>query len=628
MAHENHHHHHRSSSSPRSATFPTTLRRSNSCGLLSRVLGSFRNKHHDEKGKKTAEQAGEDRRDWIANYKGTHHPDRPRVDKRTQEMVSDEEYAAQIRRMQERSQRYYELSSHGRTPKSPVPNFSYSSMSPRSNRMSSVSPTFDKISCTFHDRIPSRATAVTDPVVASPVSPSDRTIQIYRSSGLDRGPIIRYSEDSKRGGSPPRTTSFTKQPVKRRSSDGAVLRSLRRTETSAKLRIDKPLDQETKPLVFNDSTDELSPSLILNSSPTLPSRPYAAPTSASTAAFPSPIRTCPWRGCHAILATTQEKIDNICKTCHEALYPRASAFFGSSPYSHSPPSVKDTHLETLRVLIGTKSTNADDEDSRARSEGIRTQPTNLDKRYSIGSFKLLPAPRGKRRQIAEARKRLSDEESEKESGNESAGSAWSTSSFSHEHHRRRHPAPTLGPRGTGPDFPHYEGIFGASPRSARPLLDKDNRDDGNSMHVNTDKEEEEEEEEEEAQAAADPPSDHSWTTDSRSSRASWTSGGPTSPVSAADGDAKRELFPPPLIARVQSGEQAFPEPALRRSGGYHATRDTLLYREIEDIIDCYADVNAGIGDAPGRQRRKAGAVASFLGDEPLTAKMMRRRGFI
>ncbi|KAI1648118.1 uncharacterized protein F4817DRAFT_73478 [Daldinia loculata] len=601
------HHRHRSAGSARKSSFTTSLRRNSSGGFLSRVLGSFRHKHHEEKEKKTSAQDKGERQDWMANYKGTHHPDRPHVDKRTQEMVSDEEYAARLGWIRK-------MSDHGGPSQGPVPNFSYSSTSPRSHRMSSVSPTFNKTGQSFRDWAQSRETATTKPVLASPVLPGVGMIRIYNASALDRGPIIRYSEGSeKRGSPPPRKISTTSQPSKRRGSRGSMLGEKR---TAADIEITKLLNREPKTPIYNgSSTSEHAPGLILNSSPDSPIAP----------------QTCPWRGCHAVLSIAQEKEDNLCTRCREALFPRESAFFDPSP-----PVIQDTHLETLHALTGSPTTtNAGDIQTRT----IRRRPAGLDKRSSTGSFKLLPAPRGKRRHIAEARRRAGDDDdgddegsdsgsgSEKESGNETDGSVWSP--FSPDRKQQTSP----GIQDAGPFSPLNEGIFGTSPRALGIRFDGGVEKDG-SRHVdeNSDKEEKEEEEAEPPSPHTKPPSDKSWTTEMYSTSSS--SNGLMSPYSHPDMEITRDLYPPPLIARIQSGERG-PQP--RRPSRVFRSRDTLLYREIEDIIDCYAypeetETKTGTGtgtDIAEQERHKADAVASYFPDEAeAEAEDMRRRGFI
>ncbi|KAF3069024.1 hypothetical protein GL218_08143 [Daldinia childiae] len=628
MVHENRRH--RSAGSARKSSFTTSLRRHSSGSFLSRVLGSFRHKHHEEKGKKTSAQEKEERQDWMANYKGTHHPDRPRVDKRTQEMVSDEEYAARLGWIRKRSD-------HNGPSQSPVPNFSYSSTSPRSNRMSSVSPTFTtKTGKPFGDWVPSRGNTTTDPVLVSPVLPGVGAIRTYNAGALDRGPIIRYSEGpEKRGHPPPRKISASSHPSKRRGSRGSMLGGKR---TAADIEITNLPDREPRTTIYDASlTSEHAPGLILNSSPISPSA-----------------QTCPWRGCHAVLITAQEKEDNLCNRCREALFPRESAFFG--PY---PPVIQDAHLETLQALTGSVTTTNIE---HTQAQTIRRRPTGLDKRSSAGGFKLLPAPRGKRRDIVEAQRKASNDNdvddddddddddededssnsSEKESGNQSDESAWSTFSP----YNKQRTSPRI--QDAGPFSPLHEGIFGTSPRSAGIRF---SRGDGSRTYGK--------QEDVSAEAEAEPlsphtkaPSDKSWTTDMHST--SSDSDEPLSPYSDPDMEIVQDLYPPPLIARIQStgaGDRALQQ---RRPSNVYRCRDTLLYREIEDIIDCYAypdetKTKTGTGMGMGmdiaeqgqrqekekekekdqeKDRQRADTVtSSYFADEPEAAQM-RRRGFI
>ncbi|KAI0852408.1 hypothetical protein F5Y00DRAFT_195171 [Daldinia vernicosa] len=609
-------HRHRSAGSPRKSSFTAGLKRNNSSGsIFSRVLGSFRHKNNGDKGKKTSAQDKEERQDWMANYKGTHHPDRPLVDKRTQEVVSDEEYAARLGWVREKSHIRYDLSDPGGPPQAPVPNFSYSSMSPRSHRTSFVFPTFTKTGQPSRDRAPSREISPTNPGVASPILPGVGTIRIYNASALDRGPIIRYSEGSGRLRSPPpRKMSDGRQPSGRRGSRASMLGEKR---TMAGIDITDPPKREPKTSAYNGSSaSKHTPGLILNSSPTLPSGP----------------QTCPWRGCHAVLGTAQEKKDNLCTICHEAIYPRESAFFDPPP---PPRAVPDTHLETLHALTGSPTT-ADAGHTQART--IRRRPAGLDKRSSVEGFKLQPAPRGKRRHIAEARRSSagddsdsdSDTGSEKESGNETGRSVWSAFSSS-DHEQQTSP----GTQDADSFSPLHEGIFGSSPRirSWGIRFSEGVKNDGSDhMDENGNKGEEGEEEEDEELISphTKAPSDKSWTTDDYSTSSSSNNNSNEDlmfPFSDPDMETTRELYPPPLL---QNGERAAAHQPRRPSQLYHRPRDTLLYRDIEDIIDCYADPEeTTTGTAEHRhESRKADAVGSYFVAGGSEAEEMRRRGFI
>ncbi|KAI1466337.1 uncharacterized protein F4812DRAFT_75975 [Daldinia caldariorum] len=727
---------HRSVGSSRKTSFSAVLRPNSSPGLISRVLGSFRQKSPEEKkkgkgkGKKTSSGKFKgDQQDWIASFQGTHHPDRPRVDKRGQEMVSDEEYAAQIRRMQERSQRHYELSDRGQTPQSPVPNFSYSSMSPRSNRISPLAPSFSEPQWQpSDDRQPPKDITTTDLAV----SPSSRMMQIYPTGSLDRGPIIRYSEESNRRVSPlpgktiSTTTTNTSTVTSQLSEGHSSSRVSDNSRTAADIEVSKLFNREPKPKpssISNSSSpgSELAPGLILNSSPTSRSRfpstvadnPLALPRShsrsrspSSPSSPPSPPQTCPWRGCHATLTTDREKKDNLCAACHDALCPRESAFFGPSWSSLRPSTtaVKDAELDILHALVGvTASTEdegegegGDDEEKkktnyvpvggRSKSNGgggggMRRQSAHFDKRFSVGNFKLLPAPRGKRRQIVEARQRAggngggrcsSSSSSSEETGNEDErdGLTWRTSLSTqparHHHNHNHLPPPPPPPRPPNPQpeafglvFPFRQDTFGINPNLIPiPPPTQSNHNDNARYKYTT---EPKQEGEDEGQEADKPASDSSWTTDKRTSSLTNSTddddedNSPVSPYSAPDMHKPRDIYPAPLIARIASRHHHYNHPDYQQdldhprqsssssssSSVYRPSRDTLLYREIEDIIDCYAganaDADAGISVGAGvaeqeREREwerfKATAnITPFFTDDP-EAVEMRRKGFI
>ncbi|KAI1214848.1 uncharacterized protein F4807DRAFT_10114 [Annulohypoxylon truncatum] len=218
---------------------------SNNGSVISRVLGSFRQKIREERNKKKKKSSsldfGEGHDDWAAvaaaNYQGTHHPDRPSQDKRVKTILSDDEYAAEIERMQERSQSHYNTGVHydtgghygadeqraaSRTSSqlTDLPNFSYSSKSPKHRKSSAspASPAFpmfeghewpqpprepprENASMKDHFQYQHQPQAPPQPPqsqlqsVMSPVSPSARTIQVYNECSndvLDRGPIVRH----------------------------------------------------------------------------------------------------------------------------------------------------------------------------------------------------------------------------------------------------------------------------------------------------------------------------------------------------------------------------------------------------------------------------------------------------
>ncbi|KAI1096956.1 hypothetical protein F5B19DRAFT_14428 [Rostrohypoxylon terebratum] len=202
-------------------------------GVISRVLGSLRQKRREKRKKKSLDST-ESQDDWAsaaAIYQPIHRPDRPRVDKRIKTILSDDEYVAELERMQERNQAHYGANepkertmSRSSSQITDLPNFSYSSKSPKHRKNSASSPTSPAFAAfpmfqghewpqppKDRSQIPNQYNLYPQPrpqpqpqhksqpppqrTVTSPVPSRAKTVQAFdRCSNVeqDRGPIVRH----------------------------------------------------------------------------------------------------------------------------------------------------------------------------------------------------------------------------------------------------------------------------------------------------------------------------------------------------------------------------------------------------------------------------------------------------
>ncbi|KAI1776365.1 hypothetical protein F4818DRAFT_440732 [Hypoxylon cercidicola] len=412
-------------------------------GVFSKVLGSFRHKLHDEKHKSEElakqQQQGDD---WIANYKITHRPDRPRVDKRGTKERSNLEYAAEIHRMQERSQRHYELNHPGSrsmdrsipppTPPLPpqqivqasMPNFSYSPGSPRYNMGSppplpSSPPTpYDKMEWPPPgDRAPMKGHSRAP---SEPLSPA-MTIQVYRASLVDRSTSLPLSTDHDRD----HGHGHDQGPLLSRKvydpNETYAKRAMRDSGYARKASWTSSTDSQTvhrkAPSTNLHSTAAIS-NLPLTSSPTSyaspaapkpPRRavrsvdaPRAFPLSPSSyrKPFPEP-KTCVMPGCAAPLLSDLDREQNVCAPCRKEY--RLSTFDAAATSTNPQPGAPAaSDLATLRALVGGGDNNNNNNNSKTRTTALdRAAPARLVNKISSNfradPFKLQPAPPGRKR---------------------------------------------------------------------------------------------------------------------------------------------------------------------------------------------------------------------------------------
>ncbi|KAI1415245.1 hypothetical protein F5Y13DRAFT_196593 [Hypoxylon sp. FL1857] len=579
-------------------------------GVISRVLGSFRQKHREDKNRGSSRSEG-DQQDWIANYKGTHRPDRPLVDKRIRTILPDDEYAARIEQMQERNQRYYGLGGQDRRPTPPpiqtsIPNFSYSSTSPKGAKGNSLSPT---TAWTEWRHIDSAPSSVVNPTPRSPISPETVTIQLYPESDLDRGRIVRHIARTAPQYLLPRKAYSPDEESAAESSPQGSLHKRKRSSADFPAAADPVHRQLRSPT--HDDRNSPPPDLTCDSSPISPSgsrNPLSPLTPVDehsprriASPEPPPPRTCPWPDCNAALLTEREKQDNLCAKCYEALHPRESEFFGP-PRERRKPDVEDARLEALKALLGTRVDVAKD----VHVDEIHTAaaPTRLvNSRFNMNGFKLQPAPVGRRRRPSLGPRR--NDGSKGDITRHGIPSPPRSGDHIGFQDARWYPSPR-----TTPDINTKPKPKAVEPPSQKEL----DREDGGSR----------------SRTESPGNSDSSWTTDTRRTESSDDEGAvqhytlepEPKPRDKDVGDAAT------VASRTNNerrGDKGNPDSQPARRGQQRRPRDTVLYKEIEDIIDCYTTTEEV--SAEENERRKADAIASYYMMEP-EAVEMRRKGFI
>ncbi|KAI4867226.1 hypothetical protein F4820DRAFT_468046 [Hypoxylon rubiginosum] len=386
-------------------------------GVFSKVIGSLRNKHHGEKRKTDgSEKQQQQDESWTANYKITHHPDRPRIDKRSAKERTEREYANEIHRMQKRSQLHYELDHDGSrsmdrsmdrstdrsmTPPRPLPppqqtvqtsTPNYSPMSRMGSQPSSPyspptasdkpqwSPSGDRGPMQRHNRVPSE-----------PLSPGTMTIQVYRGSLVDRQASRPCSAEPEHGQGPllPRKVydpneSYAKQALRdsgyaRKASSSsnstadsqAANNTVHRKAPSANLHSTAAafsIPRTSSPISYNspatppqravrslENTHSTTSTRIYSPSRPSTSSPYNSSSSKGKKPAPAPpkTKTCVMPGCAAPLLTDLDREQNVCAPCRKEY--RQSTFDAAAATTTDaapPPAPLAADLATLRALVG------------------------------------------------------------------------------------------------------------------------------------------------------------------------------------------------------------------------------------------------------------------------------------
>ncbi|KAI1375216.1 hypothetical protein F4677DRAFT_144266 [Hypoxylon crocopeplum] len=665
------HYYHQGPRSPRRHSINGSRKISvGSGGVVSRVLGSLRHRRHEEKEK------AHQRRGRTTSFRGTHRPDRPHVDKRTKEPLSDAEYAGEIERMQERSQRHYELSNLTRPwtpPPSPppklqtsMPNFSYSSKSPKGTRESPTTPTFSHTQWQLQgDRAPrappSRGrTSLGSRAPSSPVSPGAVTIQVYRESIIDRGlPLRRVAEEAsseceledeplpllpRKAFNP--NESLTRRTLRRSGNSSVMKRHIPKLQVNTNL---NAVQEPTTP-IYTD-LDVTAPGQLLNSSPTSPSRPRAATPSGnrnSRGRSPEPsLRMCVMPGCNEALITDDDREQNVCADCRKEY--RQSTWDEVSD-KEQPPAVKDADLETLRALVGDAVFNITETKEKGSERPVDGDGNSGKAREK--EFKLQPAPRiiERRRQPQRDRRPPpagsqsscdednDDSKSRRKSSSTKGGTTRKTSNPLSSSSRNQHTnfqealwTPPLPPPQQQQQQHHKK-----SPPRAKPVMNDEETllikegtgTEGSECGP--------------SRTGSPPSGGESWTTDVRAAESSsdddanslQNSGWAGRNVLKVDGAAS--LVKSDSNSNSDSNSQGNKESKESKESNdstrpasvritRQASRDTVLYQEIDEIIDCYTMIaEMGVEE---NARRKAEAVASFFATEPIEVEM-RRKGFI
>ncbi|KAI1390957.1 uncharacterized protein F4822DRAFT_168091 [Hypoxylon trugodes] len=569
-------------------------------GVVSRVLGSIRRRRRDKPKPLTpAEIQLQQRRLWIANYQGSHSPDRPQVDRRMGEKLSDNEYARKLQRMQERNERIYASAdrsqSRGRGIGRSRTAFEMSTtLSEGRSSVASGSTSEERPSLQFsRTEWPiAKEGSTRGRAPSSPISPGAVTIQVYRDiGGIDRGPIIRYRKESEQRAQLLSNKLYA--PSESSQKGHSSQEGSRQGSTGTSIRF---VDIKTP---TRDDPNSTTPSLILNSSTTspYPKDIYSSPKPKDNnhKGLPTPplepAQRCPWPGCNSILRTEEEKKDNLCTDCHETLYPRESAFFGSNE-EQAPPAAGDAELASLQALVGARAkanTETAEKSTQEHTTRKRTVIPRVDSKFSTSSFKLQPAPRGKRQ-----RSPGSSDESE---------------------NRRdvvRSPPPSSRNKHIGfqdvrwfPLSPKEPSVKYSPPPKPKPQPRAENNDSRIGAGL--------------LRPESRKSSDDSWTTDLRCS----DNDSDDSSEDALSNLPKFDIVSPPKW-HLEDKERHLED--NKHKAAPLPGRQTVLYQEIDDIIDCYTTIEGGM-KITERQQKRADTVSSFFEREPEEIEM-KRRGFI
>ncbi|KAI0011145.1 hypothetical protein F4779DRAFT_244072 [Xylariaceae sp. FL0662B] len=600
----------------------TGSRRSNQSGestnsngsIVSRVLGSFRHPKKPRCEDQPPSQAEADKKNnnsnssknWVTDYKPTHYPDRPRVDKRTRTKLSDAEYADSIQKMQKRSQRYYHhAGSRRRTPTSlqtNVPNFSYSSRSPKSNRESPPALAFARTEWLppprdNRDRDRGSRSAESEEGKNrnigedSPCSPGAVEIQVYHEESLGPGIGISVRETPDCEKPRPSKAFEPAEPAETRKPRGRT--GHQRRSSSAPRRTTAVRASATS--VYLDPIPS-SPS-VSNTDLTSDSLPETSTTTSVTTVNPptpppAEPRRCPMPGCGTPLTTDADKRHNLCGGCRRELQPRESTFLAagareSSNFDDEEDAgsvvIAQADLKTFRAL-GDARVNIVDNKTRATE---RQRPECLASKFSGGGpkdFKLQAPPpprrgRGKLRVVATRRGRSRSRSKSRSRRKVSSAS----SSRSSEHSHIGFQLANWGDGGEGKKETPEQA-------SEVPALEVE---EGGGL------------------TSAD---DESLRTTS-----SWSTGLRTS-VGTFGGDPGRRRGAGGPAAPPKGGNcQDAPVVRVRANSG-----DDHIYREIDEIIECY--VNAEVMSPEQNEHRKADAIASYFAEDPEDVEM-KKKGF-
>ncbi|KAL7625097.1 hypothetical protein AAE478_004311 [Parahypoxylon ruwenzoriense] len=675
MTHEHHLHLRRSTGSRRSTQGISrqVSSGSDSRSVISRLLGSLQHKNHE---KKQAPLVTEERQpDWVANYKITHYPDRPLVDKRTKERLSEDDYAVMLERIQERNQRYHGLSGNRgrrRTPnlQTDAPNVGYSSerlkrssynrerpLTPASAKIERLSPADRASLHKGSDSIRSRAPR-------SPVSPGARTIRVYRGSAVDRGPIVRRTAERDKL---PLLPNKAFDPEKSHTENGP------QEKNSADFHQAKA--ETVREVVIPHSyagPNATTPDLVLNSPPISAPAHQAAvgltesvDTGGDTAQSsnasdlstlsPKTLAICPAPGCGALLTTNQETRENLCANCRLS-YQRCTLFLDGTrtPVIVVDDDDEDDDFGTFQALAGTKV----DLSGRIRVTEIQQRvvevaapapavPKLRSKFSAVDNFKLQPPPESKR-----WRKQRKQERSQGPWDRESSGRD-SSREDDNEGAKRTSSSPPSCPPSSSSDHGHIAlQLAGWAATSAQKATPKTRSD---TIDVESEGEGGEQKGENGSLGTAEESYDaSSWTTESPPTgsssgdniRSDYFEEQPKGEDPNHDRNHSHTASAISTLAADKSvrskDEDSSNTRQRRRTEDWErkarrAIRNSAVNRElgsiIDDIIDCYlmadaeADADAADRKSEEHERRKASVIAAYFAEVPEEVEM-KQKGFI
>ncbi|KAI1342112.1 hypothetical protein F5Y15DRAFT_413379 [Xylariaceae sp. FL0016] len=457
--------------------------------------------------------------------------------------------------------------------------------------------------------------------VAAPNSPRSKHRRTPASAGLKHTRSIakRTAEHSARMRAAAASSTST-------SSSNKTSKSSRHSPTAVKKKVPSPRDPYVS--VYVDSPGSLpdlmrysgvdtSPDFDRNYSPQTPidSQFDAAPLPSKSRHEIAP--NCPIPDCKRMLLTALDRQNNLCEVCRKDLQPRASTFW--SPVEEKQPIIDEEALELLRALPQPQSVPqaaipapwSKDSDHETIHRIEASPQTKLASRFNTADFKLQPAPLGRRPTQRSQKRQMS-------TGSLYEPMSARTTSSSGSSHIGFQLAGWQTERAQTPD-PEHSPAFILAPTVFNPqelatklkpaTIVKERSDRGRPGT---------------RRASSQPPAKPA--PPMRVAELRYRESGRSDP-----GGEKKPSFRISAV-RSSSAHAGLTRPGLASQANSSCSRlvstyegeygdETDIYREIEEIIDCYLQIEEH--DDEDGERRKAEVVASYFEVDPEAVKMMK-----